>query len=110
MSSLATSLLVPVSAKLRLCTPVTQTVKLAARLEHAGAAFLALHARFPSARRRRHGPADLAQVRALKACEDITVPIVSNGNVRVREDVRANMALTGADGVMVGETLLSNPW
>ncbi|KAL6302678.1 hypothetical protein BKA93DRAFT_827196 [Sparassis latifolia] len=32
-----------------------------------------------------------------------------NGNVRIWEDVETNRAYTGADGIMVGETLLANP-
>ena len=35
---------------------------------------------------------------------------MSNGNVRTWEDVCENRRTTGADGVMVGETLLANPW
>jgi len=46
-------------------------------------------------------------VRILKAGLD--VPVVSNGNVRCYEDIVNNLGTTGADGVMVGETLLGNP-
>ena len=42
--------------------------------------------------------------------ETVDVPVVSNGNVRTWEDVQENRRTTGADGVMVGETLLGNPW
>ena len=42
--------------------------------------------------------------------EKVDVPVVSNGNVRMWEDVQENRRTTGADGVMVGETLLGNPW
>jgi tRNA-dihydrouridine synthase len=37
------------------------------------------------------------------------VPILSNGNVRSREDVALNLRATGADGVMVAEELLRDP-
>ena len=47
-------------------------------------------------------------MRVLK--EKVDVPVVSNGNVRTWEDVQENRRMTGADGVMVGETLLGNPW
>ncbi|KAI0644800.1 FMN-linked oxidoreductase [Trametes meyenii] len=107
VSALSNALPVPVSAKLRLCQNTPTTPDLGARLEAAGAAWLTLHARHVSARRRRQGAADLAQVRALK--ERVAVPVVSNGNVRVWEDVGTNAAETGADGVMVGEALLANP-
>jgi len=104
---MSNSLTVPVSAKLRLCQPASATMHLAQRLEHAGASWITLHARTVSARRRRQGAADLEQVKLLK--EALSVPVVSNGNVRTWEDVEKNRAYTGADGVMVGETLLGNP-
>jgi tRNA-dihydrouridine synthase 1 len=107
VSSLSRSLSVPVSAKLRLCSPASSTLALASNLEASGAAFLALHARHPSARRRRQGAADLSVVKAL--VEGIGVPVVSNGNVRTWDDVLQNAEYTGAGGIMVGETLLGNP-
>ncbi|EIM88899.1 FMN-linked oxidoreductase [Stereum hirsutum FP-91666 SS1] len=107
VSSLVQSLPIPVSTKLRLCQPTPSTVTLAKRLEHAGSSWITLHARHSSARRRRQGAADLEQVRILK--EAVSIPVVSNGNVRTWDDVVKNEELTGADGIMVGETLLGNP-
>jgi tRNA-dihydrouridine synthase 1 len=109
VSSLSASLSVPVSVKLRLCSPTELTPTLAARLVQAGASYVTLHARYPSTRRRRHGPADLDQVRALVESSDIVVPVISNGNVRCFEDIEHNLNHTGAAGVMVGEALLADP-
>jgi tRNA-dihydrouridine synthase 1 len=36
--------------------------------------------------------------------------VISNGNVRVWSDLEENKRFTGADGLMVGESLLGNPW
>lgn len=105
---MAKSFTVPASAKLRLCQPSDKTLDLAQRLEACGASWITLHARTVSARRRRHGPADLGQVKRLK--HGLSVPVISNGNVRQWEDLADNLAFTGADGLMVGEALLSNPW
>lgn len=102
------SFTVPVSTKMRLCQPQSDTLRLAQQLEASGSAWVTLHARTVSARRRRQGAADLDEVRNLK--EHLTVPVVSNGNVRVWDDLRENGDYTGADGLMVGETLLGNPW
>ncbi|KZT25648.1 FMN-linked oxidoreductase [Neolentinus lepideus HHB14362 ss-1] len=116
VSTLAHTLALPVSAKLRLCTPAAQTLALAQRIEAAGASWVALHARYASVRRRRQGAAFLGEVRRLKfgSGEDgeagVGIPVVSNGNVRCYADVARNLEETGADGVMVGETLLGNPW
>jgi tRNA-dihydrouridine synthase 1 len=109
VSSLSSSLTVPVSTKIRLCTPPELTPKFATRLQHAGSAFITLHARYPSTRRRRHGPAELEHVKILKECPDITIPVVSNGNVRTWEDIERNLEHTGADGVMIGEAFMANP-
>lgn len=99
---------VPVSVKMRLCQPQAKTLELSRRLEGCGASWLTLHARTVSARRRRQGAADISEVKRLK--EGLSIPVISNGNVREHSDLWDNLALTGADGVMVGETLLGNPW
>lgn len=110
VSSMSHSLLVPASAKIRLCPssdPMSATAAFGQLLEHAGASWVTLHARHVSAKRRRQGAADLEAVRTLK--ETLNIPVISNGNVRTSDDVRANMEYTQADGAMVGETLLGNP-
>lgn len=99
---------VPVSAKMRLCQPLHKTLELAQRIEVSGAAWITLHARTVSARRRRQGAADLNQVKILK--DNLLIPVISNGNVRCFEDLKKNLDFTGADGLMVGEALLNNPW
>jgi tRNA-dihydrouridine synthase len=108
VSGMSRSLTVPVSAKLRLCQPTPKTLDLAQRLEACGASWITLHARTVSARRRRQGAADLKEVTRLK--DHMHVPIISNGNVKVWGDIQDNLRFTGADGVMIGETLLGNPW
>jgi tRNA-dihydrouridine synthase 1 len=105
---MSTSFTVPVSAKIRLCQPFPKTLELARRIESSGASWIALHARTVSPRKRRHGAAFLPEVKALK--DGLSIPVISNGNVRQWEDLAANRELTGADGLMVGETLLGNPW
>ncbi|KIJ61601.1 hypothetical protein HYDPIDRAFT_176966 [Hydnomerulius pinastri MD-312] len=106
VSAMSHSLAVPSSAKIRLCASA-KTVDLGRLLEHAGASWVTLHARHVSAKRRRQGAADLDAVQELK--DALTVPVVSNGNVRTFSDIHDNMAYTRADGAMVGETLLGNP-
>jgi tRNA-dihydrouridine synthase 1 len=104
---MAHSFTVPVSVKTRLCQPQVKTLELYRRLENCGASWLTLHGRTISARRRRQGSADLGEVRRLK--EKLSIPIISNGNVRGHDDIREILAFTGVDGLMVGETLLGNP-
>ncbi|KAJ3783473.1 FMN-linked oxidoreductase [Lentinula aff. detonsa] len=109
VSCMAQSFRVPVSTKLRLCQPSSKTVELAERLEASGSSWITLHARTVSSRRRRQGAADLSEIKRLKQSESLTIPVVSNGNVRVFNDLAQNLEYTGADGLMVGETLLGNP-
>ena len=47
------------------------------------------------------------QVRAVVAA--LRIPVISNGNTACHADVAANLAATGAAGVMSGEGVLSNP-
>ncbi|KAJ4490156.1 t-diRNAhydrouridine synthase [Lentinula aciculospora] len=109
VSSMARSFTVPVSTKIRLCQPSSKTVEFAERLQASGSSWITLHARTVSSRRRRHGAADLSEVRTLKESKSLTIPIISNGNVRIFDDLSDNLEYTGADGLMVGETLLGNP-
>ncbi|KAJ7691600.1 FMN-linked oxidoreductase [Mycena rosella] len=107
VSAMSESFTVPVAAKLRICQAAPKTPDLAQRLEACGVSWLTLHARTVSPRKRRHGAADLSQVKKLK--DNLSVPVVSNGNVRVWNDLEENLKATGADGLMVAETLLGNP-
>ncbi|KDN52214.1 FMN-linked oxidoreductase [Tilletiaria anomala UBC 951] len=104
----------PVSVKLRLCEQTERTAELALQLANSGASMITLHARHASTARRRYGAARLEVVaeivkRIQEAGLADSVVIISNGNVRSLEDVRRNLAATGADGAMVGEHLLENP-
>ncbi|KAF8205446.1 FMN-linked oxidoreductase [Mycena galopus ATCC 62051] len=107
VTAMSNSFTVPTAAKLRMCQPASNTLDLAQRLEACGVSWLTLHARTVAPNRRRHGAADLSQVKALK--DNLSVPVVSNGNVRVWNDLEENLKTTGADGLMVAETLLGNP-
>lgn len=112
---------VPITTKIRLPVPKEQTAQLAVMLAHAGSSLVTVHPRFASSARRRKGLADLDQVvkvrealqgqGLLRSAEQPhkDTAVVSNGNVQCWQDVVNNLELTGASGVMVGETLLQNP-
>ncbi|KAG0144741.1 hypothetical protein CROQUDRAFT_46831 [Cronartium quercuum f. sp. fusiforme G11] len=106
MGSLSSQLGLPVSVKLRL-NDTAELCQLGQTLEDAGASWITLHPRFISSRRRRKGPPFLGFVKELKAA--VKIPVISNGGVRSFEDLKANLIETGADGLMVGEPLLTNP-
>ncbi|KAJ3070415.1 hypothetical protein HDU98_006579 [Podochytrium sp. JEL0797] len=107
---LSQNLTVPVWCKIRLVAgDKSLTLKLAELLVESGCKLITLHARYPSSTRRRQGKADLNQVRALKLFIP-NIPIVSNGNVQCWDDIPRNLEFTRADGIMVGEAILANPW
>lgn len=121
VSALVQAVDVPITTKIRLTVPKEHTPELAVTLARAGSSLVTLHPRFASSVRRRKGIADLDQViqvrqalqnEGLLRCThqpDGQTAVVSNGNVRCWSDIATNLALTGASGVMVGETLLENP-
>ncbi|KAH9807897.1 hypothetical protein DFH28DRAFT_1001036 [Melampsora americana] len=106
VSLLSANLTVPVSVKLRL-NDTSELCQLARSLEHAGASWITLHPRFISCRRRRKGSPFLEFVKELK--QAVNIPVISNGGVRSYVDLEKNLNETGADGLMVGEPLLTNP-
>ena len=87
---------------------VEATVTFARQLEAAGCALLAVHGRYRgSPLHRRDGPAHLEQVRAIK--QGLSIPVLSNGNVRNAAELLESLAFTGCDGVMSAEGALDDP-
>jgi len=110
VSTLDQTMNLPISCKLRLCNDREDTFELARDLCQSGASMLTLHARYTSISRCRKGAADLAAVAQMVHELPQHVNVVTNGNVRGYSDLQANLDFTGADGIMVGETILGNPW
>lgn len=105
---LSSGLAIPTSCKVRLLPSFASTLRFCRGLQGAGCALLAVHGRQRgSPSRRRSGPADLHAIRALKRA--LSIPVLSNGNVRSGEDVSKVLRFTRADGAMVGEALLRYP-
>jgi len=112
--TLATSLAVPVFAKIRLLETTEKTIELVTQLRDAGASLVAIHARHrvslvgrsgPTAR---DGPAFLDEVAKVRKAVS-GVELISNGNITTWEDVCSAFEQTGADGVMSAEGLLDDP-
>lgn len=57
---------------------------------------------------RRKGPADLEAI--AKVVKTVTIPVITNGNVRCSYDVAKNMESTGADGFNLPLELVNLPF
>ena len=108
---------IPICVKIRLLTTTEQTVELCQQLCRAGASLIAIHARQRASWERtsagaRDGPADLHQVAVIKQAlrnDFPNVAVITNGNTITYQDVRDNLELTRADGLMSAEGILDNP-
>jgi tRNA-dihydrouridine synthase len=112
---LAENISIPVFVKIRLLNTVPETIALCTQLAEAGAALIAIHARYRVNLVNRSGPgardgaAFLDQVAVVRQALPSSVMVIANGNIREHADLASNLAETGADGVMSAEGLLDNP-
>lgn len=99
---------IPISVKLRLgwSSEKPTFLKIARAAEAAGVDAVTLHPRSRAQRYRR--PADWSCVRQL--VEQLSVPVIGNGDVLTWREARQRMESTGCAAVMVGRWALVKPW
>ncbi|MFN9693143.1 MAG: tRNA dihydrouridine synthase [Synechococcaceae cyanobacterium] len=85
---------------------VASAVAWCRRLEQAGAQLLTLHGR--SRAQGFKGQADWLAIAAVKRAR--AIPLIANGDVTSPEAALRCLAISGADGVMVGRGSMGNPW
>jgi len=107
VTTLSQNLKIPVFCKIRLHGLINETIQFCHMLQNAGCKLITVHGRFASQTKRRHGLANLDSIKLIK--EALSIPVVSNGNIRNYEDAINNLKKTNADAVMSAETLLNNP-
>ncbi|MEC8605575.1 MAG: tRNA dihydrouridine synthase DusB [Cyanobacteriota bacterium] len=99
---------VPVTVKTRLgwCGSDADPVSWCQQLQNAGAQLLTLHGR--TREQGFKGHADWQAIAKVKAA--LTIPVIANGDINTPEDAQRCLAITGADGVMVGRGSMGAPW
>lgn len=98
----------PVTVKFRLGWESTKInfLELGKICEGEGVAALCLH---PRTRAQSFtGQADWSKIAELK--RTVKIPVIGNGDIKTRADVKKMFAETGCDAVMLGRAVMGNPW
>lgn len=99
---------VPVTAKIRAGWDATSinAPEFARRLEDAGVAAIAIHARTRT--QGYSGRSDWSLIRRVVAA--VRVPVIANGDITSVTDADRVVEMTGCSAVMIGRAALGNPW
>lgn len=108
VSEVVKAVSVPVTVKIRLGWDESSIncVEVAKVIESAGASAITLHART-----RAQGYSGKARWEYIKQVkENVSVPVIGNGDVKTCFDAKRMILETGCDAVMIGRGVLGNPW
>ncbi len=99
---------VPVTLKIRTGPAPSRrnAVRIARIAESAGVKLLAVHGRTRACAFA--GEAEYATIAEVKS--QVRIPVIANGDIRSPEDAKRVLALTGADGIMIGRAAQGRPW
>lgn len=108
IEAVVTASSLPVTVKLRLgwSESTRNFIEVGKIAEQAGVAGVTLHARTRSSKF--GGAASWEDIRRLK--EEISVPVIGNGDIRSGPDAQRMFEETGCDAIMIGRAALGNPW
>lgn len=99
---------VPVTLKMRTGTDSENRngVEIARLAEREGIQAIAIHGRTRADKY--NGEAEYDTIRAIK--QNVSIPVIANGDIRNGVDARSVLDYTGADAVMIGRASQGNPW
>ncbi len=108
VSKVCSKVSVPVTVKIRSGWDEAHinAVTIAKKCEEAGASAITIH---PRTRTQGYsGKSDWNIIKEVK--ENISIPVIGNGDIKTAEDVKRMLNETGCDAVMIGRGALGNPW
>ena len=108
VSAVVGAVSVPVTVKIRSGWDENHinAVEVAKAVEEAGASAIAIHARTRS--QGYSGKANWDIIKEVK--ENVSIPVIGNGDVISAEDFKKMMDYTKCDAVMIGRGCIGNPW
>eukprot|EP00457_Paulinella_chromatophora_P005598 gb/GEZN01005615.1/.p1 GENE.gb/GEZN01005615.1/~~gb/GEZN01005615.1/.p1 ORF type:complete len:548 (+),score=87.24 gb/GEZN01005615.1/:199-1644(+) len=107
LSTMTARTTLPVLVKTRIFPTWEQTRAYMLMLQDAGASIITVHGRGQDDKRKGNVAADWEMIKRIK--QELKIPVISNGNIRCLDDVKACLVETRADGVMSACGLLANP-
>lgn len=97
---------IPVTVKIRSGWDENNALEIAKIIEESGASAITVH---PRTRHERYDvPADWSIIKEIK--EELSIPVIGNGDIRSCYDAKAMLDMTNCDAVMIGRAVLGNPW
>lgn len=100
------SLEVPVTAKIRVLDSSEKTIEVAKTIEKAGASALTIHGR--TQKQGYSGKVNLEIIKAIKSA--ISIPVISNGDIRDEKIAGHVLHYTQCDGLMIGRAAIGDPY
>ena len=99
------SVSIPVSVKIRLGWKNNESIKISQMMQDAGAEFITVHGR--TAEQRYLEKSDWHAIK--KVVDNLDIPVLANGDVKVETDAIELLNNTGAEGVMIGRAVRGRP-